>query len=185
MGLTTTRWPIAEPQSALVALAPEAEDLVARFRAEFDPSAAAGIPAHITLLYPFVSPRSGYRDVEGLLRAVIGAHGTIDYQLSQISRFRGVVYLQPEPDLVFRALTAALWEAFPDHPPYEGVHATVIPHLTVGATRDEAALDQLAEELAHEASGVLPVSACVRDIALMDNRQGPWQVVEKYPLGLA
>lgn len=40
-------------ESALVVLVPEAEALVKSFRDRHDPSAAAGVPAHITLLYPF------------------------------------------------------------------------------------------------------------------------------------
>jgi hypothetical protein len=43
-------------ESGLVVLAPEAEFLVGPFRAKYDPSAAAGMPAHITLLYPFKQP---------------------------------------------------------------------------------------------------------------------------------
>ena len=43
-------------ESALVVLVPEAESLVQAFRDRYDPSAAAGVPAHITLLYPFRPP---------------------------------------------------------------------------------------------------------------------------------
>ncbi|HEX9447459.1 MAG TPA: hypothetical protein VF920_05740 [Dongiaceae bacterium] len=38
-------------QSALV---PEAEALVGALRARFDPSASQCVPAHVTLLYPFL-----------------------------------------------------------------------------------------------------------------------------------
>lgn len=40
-------------ESALVMLVPQSEALVRSFRDRYDPSAAEGIPAHITLLYPF------------------------------------------------------------------------------------------------------------------------------------
>ena len=43
-------------ESALVVLVPEAEALVKPFRDRYDPSAAVGVPAHITLLYPFKPP---------------------------------------------------------------------------------------------------------------------------------
>jgi len=43
-------------ESALVVLVPEAEAVVKPFRDQYDPSAAAGMPAHITLLYPFQVP---------------------------------------------------------------------------------------------------------------------------------
>jgi len=38
---------------AIVVLVPEAETLVEPFRKIFDPSAAKGMPAHITINYPF------------------------------------------------------------------------------------------------------------------------------------
>jgi hypothetical protein len=47
---------MSQIESALVVLVPEAEPLVKPFRDWYDPSAAAGAPAHITLLYPFKHP---------------------------------------------------------------------------------------------------------------------------------
>jgi hypothetical protein len=55
-------------ESALVFLVPEAEALVGRFRDRHDPAAAAGMPAHITLLYPFKSPDAIDAAVERALR---------------------------------------------------------------------------------------------------------------------
>src|SRR4051812_2432915 len=43
-------------ESALVVLVPEAEAVVKPFRDRYDPSAAAGMPAHITALFPFRAP---------------------------------------------------------------------------------------------------------------------------------
>ena len=46
-----------------------------------------------------------------------------------------VLCLAPEPAEPFRLLTAAVWAAFPEHPPYGGELADLVPHLTVGARR--------------------------------------------------
>src|ERR1700758_5252193 len=46
----------SEMESTLAILVPEAEGLVRSFRDRYDPSAKAGMPAHIILLYPFKSP---------------------------------------------------------------------------------------------------------------------------------
>src|SRR4029453_6115329 len=43
-----------------------------------------------------------------------------------------VLWLAPDPAEPFRALTTSVAAAFPEHPPYEGVHDDVVPHLTVG-----------------------------------------------------
>jgi hypothetical protein len=44
----------AAQESALVVLVPAAEALVGVFRALYDPAVRVGVPAHITVLYPFV-----------------------------------------------------------------------------------------------------------------------------------
>src|SRR5437660_989822 len=44
------------PESALLIPVPEAEPLVGQWRLEHDPSARAGVPPHVTLLYPFLPP---------------------------------------------------------------------------------------------------------------------------------
>ncbi|HYT30158.1 MAG TPA: hypothetical protein VEN82_05235, partial [Actinomycetota bacterium] len=41
-------------RSGILIPVPEAEDLVGAWRARFDPGGGRGVPAHITLLFPFV-----------------------------------------------------------------------------------------------------------------------------------
>ena len=41
-------------EAALVVIVPESEPLVERFRAKYDPAAGWGVPAHITINYPFI-----------------------------------------------------------------------------------------------------------------------------------
>jgi hypothetical protein len=43
-------------QSAVLVPVPEAEPAVSRHRARLDRAAAWGVPAHATILYPFVTP---------------------------------------------------------------------------------------------------------------------------------
>jgi hypothetical protein len=43
-------------ESALIVAVPEAEWAVAALRAAYDPAASWGMPAHITVLYPFLPP---------------------------------------------------------------------------------------------------------------------------------
>ena len=44
------------PQSAFVVPVPEAEPWVKDLRERYDPIAAVGMPAHITVLFPFIPP---------------------------------------------------------------------------------------------------------------------------------
>ena len=76
---------------------PEVEPLVAPFRARFDPSGSRGVPAHITLLFPFV-PASHLTDpILSALRARFDVAAPFDYRLARTDRFLEVVYLAPEP----------------------------------------------------------------------------------------
>ena len=44
------------PQSAFIVQVPQAEACLADLRARFDVSCYLGVPAHITILAPFMSP---------------------------------------------------------------------------------------------------------------------------------
>jgi hypothetical protein len=58
-----------------------------------------------------------------------------------------VLYLAPEPAQPFVDLIQALVTAFPNHPPYDGAHETIVPHATVAVSDDEAFLARLAADL--------------------------------------
>jgi len=61
-------------ESAVLAAVPEAEPAVAALRARLDSSAAQGVPAHVTVLYPFVHPdRLGPKVIDALAEAVASA----------------------------------------------------------------------------------------------------------------
>lgn len=101
---------------------PETEPAVESFRAELDRAATWGIPAHVTVLYPFLPPdRIGSRELRRLSEAVRMVP-CFDVAFGRVEWFgRDVVWLAPEPGDGFRALTAAVWSAFPDCPPYSGL----------------------------------------------------------------
>jgi 2'-5' RNA ligase len=105
-------------QSALVVPVPEAEPLVRPFRDKYDPSAAHGMPAHVTLLYPFKPPDEiGEAVLQRLGRCIAGVR-RFDFSLATPRRFPGgVLYLAPEPDEPFRRLTLAIWALYPSTPP--------------------------------------------------------------------
>ena len=93
-------------ESALVVLVPEAEAVVKPFRDQYDPSAAAGMPAHITLLYPFKTPDEIDQMTLDGLRDCFARFEPIPFSLGTIQRFPNeVLYLAPEPNESFRQLT--------------------------------------------------------------------------------
>jgi hypothetical protein len=46
-----------------------------------------------------------------------------------------VLWLAPDDPAPFRELTDRVYAAFPEHPPFAGAFADVVPHLTVGHRR--------------------------------------------------
>src|SRR5262245_22899429 len=117
------------PRSALVVLVERAETLVAEFRLAHDPMAARGVPAHITVLYPFRSVVD--ENTAGVIGELASGIDVFDATFPSVGRFPGgVVFLQPEPQEPFKAMTRMLEIAFPDCPPYGGAFPDPHPHLT-------------------------------------------------------
>jgi 2'-5' RNA ligase len=169
-------------ESALVVLVPEAELLVKPFRDRYDHSAAEGVPAHVTVLYPFKAP-SELTAVIPTLHELLARCPAFSFALARAHRFPGVLYLAPLPDEPFKALTRIVVEHFPELLPYRGAFAEIIPHLTVAQVADEGQLDGIALEFGRAARDHLPVPARAAVVALMDNQQGQWQVRARFRLG--
>src|SRR5512136_65957 len=148
-------------ESALAVLIPEAEDLVEIFRKQFDPSAAIGVPAHVTILYPFISPDELTDDISATLRELFREIPGFTASFFKIQRFPDMLYLAPEPPEKFRQITEAVVKVFPDTPPYRGAFNEIIPHLTVAQVSDLKLLDKITVDFHETAKDKLPISASV------------------------
>lgn len=169
-------------KSALVVLIPEAEALVGRFRTRYDPSAALGMPAHVTILYPFKSPGDPTPDVIQKLVGLFSNCPAFTAVFTQWRHFPDVLYLAPTPDEPFRKLTELVGQHFPETPPYSGRFAEIIPHLTVAQLDDPQRLHEITPEFQQVAENYLPIRANVTEVALMDNESGTWQIRTRFPL---
>lgn len=169
-------------QTAVLALVPETEPVVGRHRAGLDPNAAAGVPAHVTVLYPFVPPdRLGPETVTALGTALAGAE-TFACRFTDVRWFgEDHVWLAPTPAAPFDDLTTRVARAFPQHPPYGGAHDPV-PHLTLGSRR-HAPLDAL-RAAAGEVGRALPITSRITRVHLLAGSDAPesWRVVAEIPL---
>jgi 2'-5' RNA ligase len=127
--------------SGLIIEVPEAEPAVGELRMRLDRVASLGVPAHVTVLFPFVAPAWIDAAMLDRIAEVARASGPFDYRFSRIAWFGDdVLYLAPDEPTPFRDLTARLWEAFPTNPPYGGQFADVVPHLTIGEGAGREAL---------------------------------------------
>ena len=170
-------------ESALVVRVAEAEVFVAGTRERFDRSAIRGMPAHVTLLYPFRHPDRLGADTRGALRSYFSGHAPFPFQLAGLCGFPGVLYLVPLPLEPFDALARGLAERFPDTPPYGGVVADPVPHLTVAQKPPAEALEEVSERLLARLEGALPIRCEARSASLAVKRAGRWSLAEQFPLG--
>lgn len=140
-----------------------------KLRFAHDSSAPLGVPAHITILFPFAPPDNVDEDALGELLA---AHPGFDFELASVEHFDdGVTYLAPIPSEPFAALTYAVAERWPGYPPYEGLFEMVIPHLTVGETMLEL-------------NPPLPIACRAHEVQLIEE-EAPgrrWRVRRRFPL---
>ena len=176
-----TSTPVATESAVLVAV-PEAEPLVGHHRAELDWAARWGVPAHVTVLYPFVPPALIDDDVLARLCAAVRGTGRFTAHWREVRWFgEDVTWLAPEPESRFRALTEAVFAAFPEHPPYEGQFEDVVPHLTIG---DQGTLAQR-RSAAADVAARLPLTSDVTEVLLMvgTDQPGAWRTMASCPLG--
>lgn len=175
---------MAKTESALVILVPEAEALVRTFRERFDPSAALSVPAHLTLLYPFIAPERIAADTLDAIAACFRGFAPIAFSLTEVGRFpTDTLYLAPMPDEPFRNLTMAIWDRFPETPPYGGAWPDIVPHLSVGRFADASELERVAAELAHASQTALPIRAHASTAVLLVNTTGRWVIGTTFKLG--
>ena len=176
-------WLVADPdlESALVIEVPEAEAAVARHRERLDENAAMGIPAHITVIAPFL-PRAGIgAPVLDELSRLLGGVPRFRFRLARTAWFgEQVLWLAPDDPGLFSALTERVYAAFPACPPYGGQHEDVVPHLTVGLHQP------LAEMLAAEEAlrPQLPIEAQATAVTLLVGPAsgGQWTRTARFPL---
>jgi len=177
-----------EWETALLVPVPAADPVVGQHRARLDPAARDGVPAHITVLYPFLPPTGIGEPLLVSLGALFSGAARFAFTLDRVGWFgEQVVWLGPSDPVQFTALTNMVFTAFPSCPPYGGQHSEVIPHLTVG---DHGSLLER-RKAADVVAALLPIEAVATEVILMTGPRpgtpgtppGQWQTVAAFPLG--
>ena len=172
------------PITAFVVRVPSAEGVVAELRNRFDSTVQVGVPAHISVLVPFMDPARVTSAVLAAAQEALSDVSSFGFTLRRVGRFPATAYLAPEPPAPFVAMTASLVRRFPQFPPYGGEHAGVIPHLTVAhgdAENATAAAGELEEKV--RSSG--PIEARCTSVVLLENSSGQWKEMHVFKLPTA
>ena len=148
-----------------------AEPRVETWRLRYDPSAALGMPAHITALYPFLSQERLTASAIARLSKLCESLPALRVEFRRTRRFPDVLYLDPEPADGLRRLTTTIFEEWPQAPPFRGEFDDVIPHLTIVNGEDDEILDMVEQEI----SADLPFEAQLARAWLLVFDGARWQ----------
>ena len=143
--------------TSIVATCPAAEQIVGPWRLELDPSARHGLPAHITLLAPFVPAQEIRESDYAAVGDVWAEHAPLDPVLTHVEQLPGAIALRPDPQTE-RALAQVTNALLRHWPQLRGTVRTGFSrphHLTVACREDEALRAAIASDLAQ----YLPLSA--------------------------
>lgn len=168
-------------RTALIVAVPEAEAAVGELRLHLDPAARLGVPAHVSILFPFVPAAQIDDRVLSRVADVFSATPSFEYGLVRSQWFGDrVLWLAPDTADEFRTLTGSIWHEFPAYSPYEGKFEDVVPHLTIGDRGPTEAMRAAEREI----QGQLPIQSVVRAATLMVEREsGRWEPVTSFALG--
>jgi 2'-5' RNA ligase len=168
-------------RTALVVAVPGASAAVDRWRERtLDAKPSAGVPPHVTILSPFAAPDDVTEPLVEDLRALLLGFPSFDLVLDTAARFAAMLWLEPTPSEPFARMTRAVWDAYPDYPPYGGEFDTIVPHLTVAAG-DPRTLDEAEADVRRS----LPITGRVREIVLLEADEpssASWVARATFPL---
>lgn len=171
-------------QTAVIVPVPEADPVVDEHRQRLDRAAGLGVPAHVTVLSPFLPPETVDKSAVAALATAVASVGAFDCTFATTSWFGlEVLWLAPDPAEPLRQLTSAVWTAFPDFPPYGGAFDGSVPHLTLAERARGEAGDLEAVEAAVRPK--LPFSQRIDHVLLIAGSQRPrsWHTVHRLDLG--
>ncbi|WP_425955783.1 2'-5' RNA ligase family protein [Xylanimonas sp. McL0601] len=172
--------------TAVIVPVSAAEPVVAGHRLRLDRAATWGVPAHVTVLFPFVPPTLVNNEVVHRLVDVFAATLPFDCTFAECRWFGDdVLWLAPDRVQELRDLTRAVVHRFPAHLPYRGQFDDDVPHLTIGDTRYGTTADLRAAEA--DVRRRLPLAARIDHALLVAGTDHPrsWHTVAELPFGTA
>ncbi len=169
VGEIRSRW---RGSTSLLFLVSEAQDL-------FDAVGGAtpgGIPAHITVLYPFIPPTKTTRQTREELAQLAAETDCFSATITTLARYEITTYLDLEPEAPIHALTHRIFKHWPSYPPYGDIDLYIQPHMALA--QGVIPSDVEASALPH-----LPVEAEITHLTVMVRRwSGRWKVDSQLPL---
>lgn len=165
-------------QTGLAIPVPAADALLELVESRHPGTVREGVPAHMSLLYPFVGVAELDDRVTHALSELVAEHEPMPVEFRECYRRGGFVALRPDPIEGLTELTRKTRVRWPDVVPYESAYGEVEPHLTV-ATR---ASEETAAMIEREVADQLPISAELREVWLVVF-EGRWALRGRFEFG--
>lgn len=162
-------------------LVPPADAVLSAVAQQYPEAVRDGVPAHVSLLYPFLPADELDEDVINALSDLLAQSGPMTVALDEVQRQDEFVALRPDPITGLRELSAAVQARWPDVVPYDGRFGDVDPHVTIALHTTAERATTIAEQIVPP---LVPISAELRDVWLVAYSGGRWTVRQKFVLGL-
>ncbi|MEU3840878.1 2'-5' RNA ligase family protein [Streptomyces sp. NPDC028635] len=164
---------VVRPASSLLVPVPEATPALRVWRGADDPPGA--VPAHITVMYPFLAPHTIDGLVEAELARITASVPPFRFSLTEVGRFPGVLYLRPVPAEPFAGLVGLVMRSWPACRPYRGRYPDFVPHLALG-------IGEQARGDTDRLTPLLPITCRATEVALMTENVRGWHTRKRFPL---
>lgn len=126
-----------EYETALLIIPPpKVQTFAFSIREQYDTEWFNRVPAHITLLYPFV-PSDQVDETTTRLNTICADLSPFELTLDKYGKFENAVFLEPSNPEPILELYQHLSKAFPQYPIYEGEYGDDLhPHMTLARFED-------------------------------------------------
>jgi hypothetical protein len=143
------------------------------------------IPLSLTLLYPFV-PRDTLDESHlRKLQDFFASQKPVAFDIASVAQWEGggAVYGVPEPEQPLRATMRALWDLFPEFPPYRRPGSDPPPHASLTLDGGDEP-ETLKEHVELRLQGLLPAHFELGEASLMEEYEPDrMRVTHTFPFG--
>ncbi len=174
-----------ELTTVLMIVAPhEVQAVAVPLMRRYAPDTASRVPAHLTLLYPFVA----YERLDEAcmqLHSICAKISSFEVTMAGYGEFPGVIYMTPHNPQPIKNVFRRIYQEFPECPPYRGAFGDdLTPHMTIGEF--ESREEQRAARAAMPS--YTPITFQVTRLHILygiDQIALPWLTYAVIPLGSA
>jgi 2'-5' RNA ligase len=169
-------------ETAIIVALPRCDLLVSAVAAELEIHRPPGMPAHVTLLYPFVDESTLVAGMAAQAQRALSHIAPFECEFASFGRFIDPIptalHLVPNPADPFRGMIAALERTFALRA-YGGQFGEVIPHVTLVESPDPALWARTESRVGES----LPLSETISTFSIYRETHSGWHEAFTMPLG--